>query len=813
MPSLRFTESAARKLREAITEAGGVEVFAIGDVGFDRRVSRLEIHCRGTKTATPALLTRPRAGQVVIHNHPSGNIQPSDADFQLAGRYGDEGIGVVIVDSAVERDNWVVEPAKKRRQPLDRSALEGFFREALPAAMDDFEMREGQLPMAHAVADSLENEEVLLAEAGTGTGKSLAYLVPAILWAKANDAKVVISTYTRNLQAQLVGSDIPMALGAGLEFDWAVLKGRGNYLCRRKLALRRKEDPAEDVYKQLVAWTEHTTEGSLQDLGESVEDELWERVASDTDHTLRARCPHYNQCFYYNSRRQAAASHILVVNHALLLADLQMKHVTGGDGLLPRYDRVILDEGHHLQEAATGGLSTTSSARAVRRSIRPLLGSEKRKGALKKLLDGPAGKDEAYVQSIQECGTWLEQVDASLPEMYAALGGLLLEESSERRLTPTLLGDEGFREHVEPLFHALMSGLRKTSQRLGALEARLGDVKIPVERMQPVKDVLRARRRIEQHVERVDWMIRDGAEAWCRWAETTAALGSSARLCVSPIDVSKLLNDILWHHMHAVVVTSATLTVGGRFDSYQQRTGLEECQSRSFESPFDYASQAVLVLPRDIPLPDAPEWIEAIQKQVVSFVGLAEGGAFVLCTSHEMVSRLGAVLDDEYGHKLPVLVQGRASREKLLRRFMEHKDAVLVGTDSFWEGVSVRGESLRMVIIPRLPFRVPSHPVNQARYEEAEAKGLDPFRAYALPEAVIKLRQGFGRLIRSKSDRGAVVILDRRIHERSYGRVFLHSLPPARRLTGPTRVVLDRLQAFFDQGTAPEDGASSLTSE
>jgi ATP-dependent DNA helicase DinG len=798
MDVARFTDRAASHLRQAILEAGGVEVFAIGDVGFDRRVSRLEIHCRGTKTATPALMERPRAGQVVIHNHPSGDLTPSTADFVLASRYGDEGIGVIIVDNQVGRDNWVVEPAKKTRNPVDRGALRAFFEEDLPAAMAGHEAREGQLPMAQAVADALDGEEILLAEAGTGTGKSLAYLVPAVLWAKANDSKVVISTYTRNLQAQLVGSDIPFVLEAGLDFDWALLKGRSNYLCRRKLALRRKEEPALGLWKQLGEWAKHSEEGSLQDLGEPVPEEDWERVESDTDHTLRARCPHYNTCFFYNSRRKAAASHILVVNHALLLADLHMKHQTGGDGLIPRYDRVILDEGHHLQQAATSGLSANSSALAIQRAMGPLLDTKRRKGAFHKLRKGPAAKDEDAMRSLEACAAWLEQMREEVPELYGLLGENLLKESPEQRLTPAMLEDEAFQAQVEPLVHSLEERLRKSVNRLGALEARLKDVEIPVEKMQPVKDIGRSRRRLEQHVERVGWMLKDGAEDWCRWAETTGALGSSARLCVAPIDVSKVLRDILWEPMHAVVVTSATLTVGGLFDTYKQRHGLEECQSATFKSPFDYQKQAVLALPRDLPLPDTPDWLEAIDEQVVELVRISGGGAFVLCTSHAMVARLGSLLDRAFGEDLPVLVQGRAGRERLLGQFIEHRDAVLVGTDSFWEGVSVKGDGLRLVIIPRLPFRVPSHPVAQARYEAAEAMGLDPFRAYALPEAVLKLRQGFGRLIRSKEDRGAVAILDRRIHDRSYGRIFLHSLPPARRLVGPSRSVHERLRAFFE---------------
>ena len=427
----------------------------------------------------------------------------------------------------------------------------------------------------------------------------------------------------------------------------------------------------------------------------------------------------------------------------------------------------------------------------------PLLGSKRRKGAFQKLKKGAASKDEDVTRSLQACSSWLSQMREEVPALYGLLGENLLDTSPELRVTSTMLEDEAFQTQVEPLVHSLEERLRQTVNKLGALESRLDDVEVPVEEMQPLKDVSRARRRIEQHVERVGWMLQDGGKDWCRWAETTGALGSSARLCVAPIDVSKILNDILWSAMHAVVVTSATLTVGGKFDTYKQRHGLEECLSTSFPSPFEYSKQSVLALPKDLPTPDAPNWQDAIDEQVLEMVRISGGGAFILCTSHAMVGHLGALLSAEFGDSFPVLIQGRRGRERLLQQFKEHRDAVLVGTDSFWEGVSVKGEGLRMVIIPRLPFRVPSHPVAQARYEAAEAMGMDPFRAFSLPEAVIKLRQGFGRLIRSKDDRGAVAILDRRIHERSYGRIFLHSLPPARRLVGPTPSVHSRLRDFF----------------
>ena len=796
MPALRFTRSAQAKLAAAIREAPCVEVFAIGDVDPLGRVSRLEIHCRGTEGAVPALMTRPRAGQVVIHNHPSGVLRPSDADFHLANRYGDEGIGVIIVDNAVERDNWVVEPAKKAPVRIDRDRLTAFFQHDLPRVVSDAEERPQQLEMAHRVADVLDHGGALVIEAGTGTGKSLAYLVPSVLWALANDSKVAVSTYTRTLQAQLLGDDLPLVRAAGLEFEAALVKGRGNYLCRRKLEGAHGESgPDKAVLDRIWGWSEAADEGSIQELGEQLDDEVWESISSHADSTLRARCPHYNQCFYYGARRRAAASHVLVLNHALLLADLSIKAQTDGDGVLPRFGRVLIDEAHHLEDAATSVLGDTLTVRAISRAVTPLLDRRKRKGALTRIAERWSTKANRLHEVCGLAKDDLAQLKAELEPRFDVLGSTLLGPDPQRRITADVERTDPWRARAAVELDELALQLTRAGDRLGVIAARLDEVEIPTDQAQPVLDLGRGIRRLREKVESTR-SFRQGHADRVRWIEQAPRRGA-VKLAQAPIHVAPVLQELLWDRIEAVGATSATLAIGGRFDHWMERHGAPPDSVRAcLPSPFDYASQALLLLPRDLPRPDEPGWIEAVGDATIRLVEASQGGAFVLCTSHRQVRELGRRIDQAVGDRFPVLIQGRASRDRLLRSFRQSEGSVLVGTDSFWEGVSVKGRALRLVVIPRLPFRVPTEPVAQARYERLVAEGRDPFRAWSLPEAVIKLRQGFGRLVRSRADTGAVALLDRRLHDRWYGRVFLHALPPARRITGPLQRIVQEVEGF-----------------
>lgn len=809
MSDLRFTDLAAQALRQAIRQAGGVEVFAVGDVDEKKRVVRIEVHARGTSDAVLALQSRPRAGQVVIHNHPSGDLRPSAPDTELAGTFGENGVGFIIVDSPVTRSNWIVEPHAKRATPVDPDELRDVFERRLPTIFPGWEPRPGQLDLALRVAATLHDGGVTVLEAGTGTGKSLGYLVPAALWALANDAKVMVSTYTRTLQAQLVGDDLPTVarlLGGGLtgtpeaqgdgRFRYAILKGRHNYLCRRKLGIALDEwreearsvlpsvnvDPGAARFRaalpHLEDWARSTLTGDLAELSLDLDEDDWDRIESDADQTLRARCPHFNSCFYYQARRQSAAAHLTVVNHALLLRDLATKAESNGVGILPAFDRVVLDEAHHLEEAATSAGANRMSALTLTRAIAPVLSRPGRPGALDRLAERAPG-------IVSLAGPTADALTLVRDTARAGFEMLGHGRTNAERVV-------GEAPHAD-FFVELAEEIQRACARIGAVEAALDEVDLPASEAQPLLDLGRARRRLLDAASVAEGFLAE-SEEWCRYLDPGKRGIAAAR---APIDVAGFVRAALTDTQESVVLTSATLAVNGSIEHYLTRTGLDGAAFATFPSPFDYARQAVLAMPKDVPRPDEPAFLDVIGDLIVDAIRISRGGAFVLCTSHEAVRQLSMKASAVLGAEHAILAQGRGARDKLLERFRGDPSAVLFGTDSFWEGVSVRGDGLRLVIIPRLPFRVPTEPVSAARHDRLKERGQDPFRAYALPEAVLKLRQGFGRLVRSGTDRGAVLILDRRIHEMWYGRVFLASLPPARRVVGPSRAVMDELRRFY----------------
>ncbi len=788
--SLRFLPGPAELLRREIHEAGGVEVFAVGDVDEKRRVSGLEVHARGTPDSVLALRSRPRAGQVVIHNHPSGDLRPSGADLHLAGNFGEDGVGFVIVDSDVRRANWVVEPKAKAMEPVDPEELRGFFDRELPARMDGWEPRPGQVEMAERVADTLgapEAEErgiTLIVEAGTGTGKSLGYLVPAALWAMRNDTKVVVSTFTKALQQQLMADDLPLLHKVyGGRLKTALLKGRGNYACRRKLQEAVVDEEEQGALDQIRDWAKTTLTGDRGELV-GVGNDLWEEVESDSDHTLRARCPHFNTCFYYNARRAAAGAHVIVVNHALLLADLALKAQNNGNGILPAFQRVIVDEAHHLEAAATRAGEQRLSELAIRRAVGKLVSRGHRPGAIQRLAR----------RSQEIAGLEADAVDALRSVLDAARLGFYAigQRSPLPQRVPTPFPEA---HHLRDL----AVELERAAGRLGAIEAveAKREDEVPAAEAQPLKELQRSRRRLQEQADVAHALLEANAD-WCAYIQ--GGRRGAISLIRAPIDVAPFLRLHLGpsdDRPRAAVLTSATLTVQARFDHLIERTGLQGAETALFSSPFDYPRQALLLAPRDLPVPNDPGWVDRVAEVVGDAVLLTGGGAFVLCTSYQTVRDLAARVRARVAGAFAILEQPETGTAGILEQFRADRNAVLFATDSFWEGVSVRGEALRLVIIPRLPFRPPNEPVSEARHERLRERGVDPFYGFTLPQAVLKLRQGFGRLIRSTTDRGVVIVLDRRLHDHAYGRVFLASLPNARRFTGPWRASLAQMRAFY----------------
>jgi len=832
----RFEPAAAEAARSAIEDAGGNEVFLLGCLAGGK-VREVRVLARGNRQAVPAILNVPRPGEVVIHNHPTAPLVPSDADLQVASAIGNRGVGSYIVDNEMTRVYVVVEPwieeEPPRIEPADAMNLlapGGRIAATLPG----YEERPQQLAMAAAVARAFNDSSVLTAEAGTGTGKSLAYLVPAILWARANQARVIVSTHTINLQEQLVHKDLPFLLQrAGLECRAALVKGRGNYLCRRKVAQLASlgaqliEDELAREVAALLDWANSTGDGSLADLAIRPRAEVWEQVVSENDNCLRARCPHYSSCFFYAARRAAAAADVLVANHHLLMADLALRSETGAyteQAVLPPATRVVIDEAHHLEDVATSYFGGHLGLAMLERNLGRLRHARvEHKGILPALLrdldpidrGGDAVVARGAANWIRErllprrSTVWSEAEEAFARILTAYVDHLSgddrtdagdklritsqVRESELWGVTSAMLGNlaavvdayageiTGVLERTAQLFDPGRTNILYLTTELGAVQGRLASF---------AQALLSFTADDEEH---------------CRWIELRRRQsGSVLYFHVAPIEVGPLLHRALFDPFDTAILTSATLAVGGRFDYLHQRLGIDRVdppeRSEAFrvDSPFDFSRQALLLVPDDLPDPGTPQYEASSQEFIRELLELTRGGTFVLFTAYGALNRAFTSLEEPLLQSgLTLLRQGDASRHLLLRQFAHEPGAVLFATDSFWEGVDVKGEALRCVVIARLPFKVPTEPIEQARVETIERRGGNGFLEHAVPQAVIKLKQGFGRLIRSREDRGCVVILDGRVVRKRYGKFFLDSLPPARRVIGPSRLVLHAVRGFF----------------
>jgi ATP-dependent DNA helicase DinG len=620
----------------------------------------------------------------------------------------------------------------------------------LARALAGYVPREAQQRMADAVADAMQARATLIAEAGTGTGKTYAYLVPALL----SGLKVIVSTGTRALQDQLFHRDLPRvreALGARLKT--ALLKGRANYVCWHRLERARGEGrfASRDLAAQLVqihAWAGRSERGDVAELDFVPEDSpLWPQVTSSAENCLGSECPFWSECFVVKARQQAQEADLVVVNHHLLFADLALKREGFGE-ILPGAHAFVLDEAHQLPELASQFFSQTVSARQLQELARDALAEC---GGVSGALDTLQGPVRELEQQLRELRLALDP----LPPR-GALGGLWQDGAASAA------------------FDGLELALAALEGALGPLEERSVGLKACFERAQ------------EQH-ERLRAIGAQGEPGEVRWYETTAR---GFALNLTPLDVSTPLREYRLQSRAAWIYTSATLAVAGAFGHLAAQLGLDEPRTLLEPSPFDYATQALAFLPRNLPEPGERGYVDAILEAVLPVLDASQGRAFLLFTSHralrEAADRLAVRRD------FPLFVQGTQPRHRLLEEFRQSGNGVLLGAASFWEGVDVAGEALQLVVIDKLPFAAPDDPVLEARLDAIRRRGGNPFRDWQLPSAVIALKQGAGRLIRTHDDRGVLVLCDPRLSAKSYGRTFLDSLPPLPR----TRELAD-VQAFF----------------
>ena len=853
-----ITPDCRARLASAVARHGGVEVFSIGVVDTEGMVAEIDSIAFGNDDSVPAPAQNARSGQVLIHNHPGGDLTPSNADISLAALYGKAGVGFYIIDNTCTAVRVVVRPFTERMlKPVDLEALSDLFSPdgRLASSLAGYEYRPQQIAMMRLVADAFNNQHVAFVEAGTGVGKSFAYLAPALLWATANGRRVVVSTNTINLQEQLMAKDIPdLRSRLGVEFKAVLLKGRGNYVSLRRLKVASGDagmfDTNRDAeLRRLKEWAERSHDGSRSDLAFEVSDDVWEAVQSDKDDCLRAHCPHFNDCFFYRSRREAASADVVVANHHLVLADLAIKKdSTGSDfvAILPPYEHIIFDEGHNLEEAATSYFGVETSPLAIRRHLARLSGGRDRRGPVHGLVQALLAVDGGMrqPQTTRILGLLEDAVPARRQELeqavdhhfdtifqnsleYFDIGKLGPRERRELRITPNVAASpywEGATEALEDVASAIEELLKPVAQVMEALRAyreedaaRLADARLALQ--SPAT-------KLAEHMGALRFFLKAGDEDYCRWLELGFVRDRPApRLCVAPLAVGPSLRTALFERKKTVVLTSATLTVDKGFEFIARQLGLMpgrhdtpptdlppgafvpdladvEVRTRylALDSPFDYERNCLLGVPTDLAAPNDPAFEASAQEAILGALRLTQGRAFVLFTSYAMLERMHRNLSGLLARDgIQALRQGSMPRSKLLDAFRSTPHSVLFATSSFWEGVDVQGRALECLIITKLPFRVPTTPILEARTERIDRLGGDSFRDLAIPLAVIRFKQGFGRLIRSKRDRGIVMVLDHRVVTKNYGRSFLRSLPPARVVADNTTAVLKHFGDFLEQ--------------
>ncbi|MBH9741335.1 ATP-dependent DNA helicase [Vibrio navarrensis] len=627
---------------------------------------------------------------------------------------------------------------------------------ALGKAIPGFQARQPQIDMAEAVSQAIQDKSQLVVEAGTGTGKTFAYLVPALLSGK----KTIISTGSKNLQEQLFHRDLPLMIDAlGFYGQVALLKGRSNYLCLDRLSRQMVEvhhhEADSTQLSQLVkvrSWSSETKTGDLGDCDDLPEDSpLIATITSTNDNCLGKDCPSYQDCFVLKARKKALDADVVVVNHHLFFADLAIKEAGFGE-LIPEADVFIFDEAHQLPDIASEYFGQSLSSRQIQDLAKDI--------------------EIAYRTEVKDM------------RQLQKVGEKLVQTSMDMRI---VLGEPGFRGNWRDALQS-PSIKREVERLVDALELTIDVLKLALGRCQLLDTAFERANLIKARLERV---CDTSVTGYSYWFDTSPR---HFTLHITPLSVADKFHEQIEMKQGAWIFTSATLAVNSDFGHFTARLGLKPAKQFSLPSPFDYQQQARLCVPRYLPEPNSPGLADKLVRMLAPLIEENQGRCFFLCTSHSMMRELGERFREVLS--LPVLLQGEMSKQKTLAEFMELGNALLVATGAFWEGIDVRGDALSCVIIDKLPFTSPDDPLLKARIEDCRLRGGEPFEQVQLPDAVITLKQGVGRLIRDQKDRGALIICDNRLVTREYGGVFLASLPPI-----PRTRDLDIIQQFLTEQT------------
>lgn len=673
-----------------------------------------------------------------------------------------------------------------------------------------FEERKSQIELLKKIAVAFNENQIAAFEAGTGVGKSYAYLIPSMIWALRNNGKVVISTGTINLQQQLSEKDVPAAEKIiGEKVKTVLIKGRQNFICLRRLRDISSErdlfDTELDALDAVSEWAKTTKTGSRSELTFNCPENLWSRVNSESDACMGLRCPFRDTCFVMKVREEALSAQILIVNHHLLFADIEARmNGAGYDGqvVLPPYKRIVFDEAHGIESAATSFFSVSVSRFRILKQLNLLYRQRKNSIAgyiftLQALSETPC-ETETVARSVSEIKNNISNLEIAALDLLGDEYSMKIDRLTQMKFQPVIsllltLGNSimAFSGTVREI----MNGI---SEEYHA-ESAYWESKSVLRHLEDAACACKNFSVWEEKPETVYWIAKQRLSPSSENKENPFYIVFSQ----TPLDVSKMMNAGVFEQMDSVVHCSATLKIQNTFDFFLKRTGIsfvekERVQIGDFPSPFPYGSNVLFAVPQDIPFPQSIEFQKCVNKSVYALVKAARGRTLVLFTSYEsMKATFSAVKQGMYDLGIEVLKQGDDDRFRLLDRFKNDGTSVLFATDSFWQGIDVPGDSLSQVIIVKLPFTVPNDPVFAARCELVEKRGGSSFAELSIPEAVIKFRQGFGRLIRRSSDKGAVIVLDKRISAKPYGKKFIESIPETKRLFSDFEEIVSAVKEFI----------------
>ena len=811
----RFSDAVREEMKRQIIGADGNEVFFSGMINETGIVISVTTAARGDEHSVPVNYTEARKGSVLIHNHPSGNLHPSAADLQIASDCSEKAQGFFIVNNDVSEVYVVMEPIKPVViKKLDEETAASYLSSTGPLAKSSsqYEERPVQLELIKKITRSFNANAVGTFEAGTGVGKSFAYLIPSMLWALENKERVVVSTGTINLQQQLIEKDIPLAQKIiGKPLKAVLVKGRQNYVCLRRLDDAGKErdlfSDDQDFFDKIAAWAKETKTGSRTDLAFMPPESVWSRVNSESDACMGLRCKFREKCFVMRVRKEAADANLLVVNHHLLFADIESRMSGAGyddTAVLPPYRRLVFDEAHGIEDAATSFFSENFHRFKINKQLNLL--SRSRKSSLSGFLytiSALATQEDHTAEAQEE----ISQIKNAFAELEDAATEMMENDFTVRLFSMNSVRFGGVfaclskvQQHIAKLT-GIMRKMIETIPEDDLDNAAVWETKSVLRRLDDMTAICKNFREWDEHPDCVYWIQRQRlSPAIAKNYDTPFFI----QLFQTPIDIAPLMNNGVFEPMETVVCTSATLGIDGNFSFWKRRTGVgfvekERLLDGEFPSPFPYKKNLLLAIPSDAPFSTEETFQGFVEDAVVRLVQAAGGRTLVLFTAYDSLRHACDTARTRLRLSgITILKQGDDERFRLLNTFKDDTSSVLFATDSFWEGVDVPGESLSQVIIVKLPFGVPNDPVFAARSEQIQKRGGNPFMELSVPQAVIKFRQGFGRLIRRGDDRGAVVCLDRRIMEKMYGRTFLNSIPDCKKMYSPLNEILSAVGDFVN---------------